>query len=110
MKRTKKTQAHNLVNPENYGPFADIAKGYGFTLYVESINSSNWRAHYNGLLNILRDGIYDEYVQQYMVHVVFQGGEDVYLSIMDLYMNIIMWRLMVITCSCLLYTSPSPRD
>lgn len=99
MKRTKKTQEHNLVNPANYGPFADIAKGYGFTLYVESINSSNWRAHYNGLLNILRDGIYDEYVQQYMVHVVFQGGEDVYLSIMDLYMNIIMWRLMVITCS-----------
>lgn len=93
----QKAVQNTLVNINNYGMLADIATRENMELYTKDITNSTWQNLYNSLLNILKDGIYDDYVQRYQVCVVFDNGERVDLSIMDLYMNIIMWRLLVVT-------------
>lgn len=88
---------NTLTNVNMYGPWSSIATNPKFTLHTNLITRGNWREYYDGLLNILKDGIYCQYVQEYMVTVVFCEGTKVTLSLMDLYMNIIMWRLIIVT-------------
>lgn len=88
---------NTLTNIENYGPLAGIATEPRFVLETRDITQSNWETYYNSIINILKDGIYCEHVQNYMVTVIFYSGESVELSIMDLYINLIMWRLLVVT-------------
>lgn len=88
--------SNTLTNPGNYGALAGIAESPGFVLRVDDITAQNWKEYYDSILNILKDGIYSDYVQQYFVTVVFHDGQSAELSIMDLYINIIMWRLLII--------------
>lgn len=87
---------NTLINLENYGPLTKIATTTGFVLETDQITQNTWGDYYRAIINILKDGIYSDYVQEYMVTVVFHNGDSVELSIMDLYINIIMWRLLVV--------------
>lgn len=87
--------SNELVNLQNYGPFTTIATDPDMVLNVDEITKENWDWYYQSILNILKDGIYTEYLQQYQVRVVFHNKVSVDLSVMDLYMNIIMWRLII---------------
>lgn len=80
---------------DNYGPLAGIATSKDFVLDTRLITRANWESYHDSVLNILRDGIYTDYVQKYMVKILFSDGNDIELSIMDMYTNIIMWRLIV---------------
>jgi len=86
-----------LCNLNMYGPFTPIATGEPFILSVTDINKDNWNSYYQSILNILKDAIYTDYLHEYQVNVVFADGNDVDLSVMDLYFNIIMWRLLIWT-------------
>lgn len=90
-------QKNTLVNLNNYGPLVSIATNPTTIINLDDIDKSNWRSYYNSILNLLKDGIYTDYLQQYQVTVVFHDGTPLELSVMDLYMNIIMWRLLVAT-------------
>lgn len=90
------TRANTLFNVDNYGPLKSIATKKHFLLSTAELSKENWREYYNGILNILKDGIYCDYVQKYMVDIQFAEGTTIQLSIMDLYMNIVMWRLIII--------------
>lgn len=84
-----------LENAEAYGPFETIVSRPDMVLKTDDINKNNWSWFYQGLLNILKDGIETEYIQKYFVRVIFHNKKSVDLSIIDLYFNIIMWRLIV---------------
>ena len=65
------------------------------TVHTKDINSSNINDYFYGIINILKDGIYLDGVQSMMVHVVFEDGEEVDLSIFDFLYNIMFWCLNV---------------
>ena len=89
-----------LVNIQNYPLYETIANEEKTTIDTDTIDISNWLTHYNSILNIMKDGIYSDYVQEYMVHVVFgKSGFDCDLTIPDYYINLIMWNSIVQTGS-----------
>lgn len=92
----KYQEQNTLVNLENYGPYATIAHYDHFSILVSSITKENWRTHYDSILNILKDGIYTERVQRYMINVNF-GDFDVDLSLIDYCFNLIMWSMLILT-------------
>ena len=85
-----------LPHPENYGPYSAICDGTGFRVNVADITKDNWNSHFNGIYNILRDGIHTEYVQRYMITVDY-GDVDCELSIIDYWFNLIMWSMLIKT-------------
>lgn len=90
------TTTNTLVNLENYGPYAAIAKYDTFNIAVSEITADNWKTHYDSILNIMKDGIYTDRVQQYMINVDF-GDVQVELSIVDYWFNLIMWSMLIYT-------------
>ena len=85
-----------LVNIQNYPLYETIANEEKTTIDTDTIDISNWLTHYNSILNIMKDGIYSDYVQEYMIHVVFgKSGLDCDLTIPDYYINLIMWRSII---------------
>ena len=92
----KYQEQNTLVNLENYGPYATIAHYDHFSILVSSITKENWRTHYDSILNILKDGIYTERVQKYMINVNF-GDFDADLSLVDYWFNLIMWSMLILT-------------
>lgn len=84
-----------LTNLDAYGPYRAIAEGDKLTIDAQQINQTNWLEHYESILNIMKDGIYSDYVQSYMIHVVFGEEGWVDLSIPDYYNNLMMWRLII---------------
>ena len=87
---------NTLINIDNYGPYSAIAKYDHFIIDVRSITKENWRTHYNSILNILKDGIYTDKVQQFFIDVDF-GDACIKLSIIDYWFNLIMWSMLVFT-------------
>lgn len=82
-----------LVNFNNYGRFVDLVQSGSITLYTKDLTNDNIDDAFFNLLNILRDGIEDPFVQNMKVNVVFTDGETVTLYIFDLFFNLIMWKL-----------------
>lgn len=84
-----------LKNYNNYYIYAELAKNGSITIPVSSIDINTWEYHYNGILNIMKDGIETDYVQNLFITVDFGDGETIDLSIMDYYINIILWYIIV---------------
>lgn len=80
-----------LSNIQNYYMYAPIAQGRDMLLNTGLINLGNWREYYDGLLNIMKDGIELEEVHRAMITLIFPTGENVEVSIPDLFINIILW-------------------
>lgn len=85
----------NLKNYTNYGVYAELIKNGKFTLYTKDITKDNIFNHFMNIVNIFKDGIETEYVQSLMVDIVFDTGDQIQLSLFDLYTNLIMWRIIV---------------
>lgn len=84
-----------LTNYKNYYMFEDFVKTKKMTLCTADITMHNWYDYYNGVLNLMKDGIETEFLQKTFITVDFGNGETVRLSVMDLYFNIIHWFLIV---------------
>ena len=84
-----------LKNYNNYYIYAVLAKNGSITIPVSSIDINTWEYHYNGILNIMKDGIETDYVQNLFITVDFGDGDTIDLSIMDYYINIILWYIIV---------------
>ncbi len=87
-----------LSNIENYGAYAVIANNETpIPINIKNINKENWIAHYNSILNILKDGIETKEVQEAFIKITFEDGIVIELSIMDYLINLIMWNMLIRT-------------
>lgn len=86
-----------LPNVNNYGPYVDLARDGFITVKTDDINIGNWNSHLKAIENIMRDGLETDFVQNMNIEVIFNGGGQVELSIMDYFYNLILWRLIIVT-------------
>ena len=86
-----------LNNYKNYGPYAEFVQNGSCTVKVEDITLMNWDNHFNGILNILRDGIETDFVHKAFITIDFGENKVIELSITDYFFNIIMWYLIIRT-------------
>lgn len=84
-----------LNNLANYGPYANLVRTSRMTVRADQITNMNWKSHYDGIVNILKDGIELNYVQNLMITVDFGNGETVDLTINDYMVNLLFWYLIV---------------
>lgn len=85
-----------LVNYANYNQYGDFIRHRGdVTVNVTNINKDTWGSHFQGILNIMRDGIETDFVQKKFINIKFTTGEVVKLTIPDYFINLIMWSLIV---------------
>ena len=91
----KINQKSGLIYPQNYKFYEPIAYCEHMTVHTSDINIRNWNDHYNGLLNIFKDGIDSKEIHNTTITVVFVDEITVELSIFDYFINIIMWYMLV---------------
>lgn len=100
-------ESESLNHPENYPtyyPFIECGKpitvATATMIRDPGYNGGDpweWRAHYNETLALLKDGIETDLIQHQMVHVIFSDDEELDLTLMDYYLNLIMWGMLVRT-------------
>lgn len=89
---------NGLVNYQNYGIFVNILHGaQPVIINTENINRNTWNDYFNTLHNILLDGIETDIIQTFKVDVLFNNKIKVKLTLVDLWVNLIMWRLLIYT-------------
>ena len=86
-----------LVNFNNYGIYANLILGQPLTIHTNDITKENILTHYYSLLNVFRDGIETETVQQTFINICFDENNDVCceLSLPDYFINLIFWYMIV---------------
>lgn len=85
-----------LSNMSAYYLYANLVRNGRITIQTKDITNNTWHDHYNGILNILRDGIETEYVQTMVITVQFETEESVDLLINDYYLNLLFWFPIII--------------
>lgn len=80
-----------LDNLNNYYVYSELIKNKVMVLNTNSISCDNWKMHYDGILNIMKDGIETDFVKSLFITINFDGMETVELSITDYYINLILW-------------------
>lgn len=73
--------------------YEELCKTGNQIIKTSDINHDNIDLYFNGLINIMKDGIESDEVQKMMVHVIFADNIDVDLSIFDFIYNLMMWQL-----------------
>ena len=71
--------------------YTPIAHNQKMVIQTGQITLGNWYEYYTGILNIMKDGIELEEIHRTMITLVFPTGEDVDISIPDLFINLILW-------------------
>lgn len=82
-----------LENYNNYGPFVDYVKTGNYTLITSDITNATWNSYFNGILNIMKDGIETEFVQTKFIEIDFGNNTKVHLSVFDVFFNLLLWQL-----------------
>lgn len=80
---------------ENYGEYGKILNGEKVTINTSSINKITWQEHFNNTFCLLLDAIETDEIQNSFINVIFDNGEEIELSVIDYWFNIIMWKLIV---------------
>ena len=85
-----------LVNTENYGFYIDLVKNGYQVIDTNDLNDENIDTHFNNIIAILNDGIEDEKVANFKIHIIFPDDElDLY--IIQYMFNLMFWSLIVCT-------------
>lgn len=90
-------ETNGLVNYQNYGIFANIPKQLPIYINTDDINMNTWNDYFRPLHNVLLDGIETDLVQNYKINVSFGTKITIHLTPLDLWFNLIMWRLLIYT-------------
>lgn len=80
----------------NYYIYGELLTNHSQYIRSKDIIIDNWYDNYNGILNIMKDGIEDREIQSLFITVDFGNNEIVDLTIMDYYLNLIMWRPLLV--------------
>lgn len=89
--------ANGLVNYQNYWIFNDLLNTGIVVINTDDINRNTWNDYFNALHNILLDGVETDLIQHSKITIDFGGRISVRLTCMDLWINLIMWRLLIYT-------------
>ena len=80
---------------EYYSPYKDLVLTGYQDIYTKDINKDNIDVLFDHAINILKDGIETEFVQNMKVHVHFIDRVDINLSLFDYMFNLMFWRLRI---------------
>ena len=86
---------HN--DPTYYGIYSPILKGEKPIIDTLSFNAETWDEYYNKLLYLFEDGIELKEVETGFVHVRFADGVELDLALVDYFINLMMWFMLVRT-------------
>lgn len=86
-----------LYGCENYGMYAPIFHDVPITVRTKDITAETHNNHFIPVFNILLDSIETETTQNTFITVEFDDGNEVELSLIDYWFNLIMWKLIVST-------------
>ena len=86
-----------LKNFQNYGMFINIVNNQPVFINTNDINKNTWNDYFSALHSILLDGIETDLVQNFKISVSFNNEITVRLTPVDLWLNLIMWRLLIYT-------------
>lgn len=78
---------------EQYYPYKELVETRRQTIKTVDLNSSNIDIHFYAIINIFKDGIETEDVQNMMVHIIFANNVELDLSIFDYTLNLMFWGL-----------------
>ena len=81
-----------LSNTDNYFMYGPMIQTGKMDIQVQSITVESYPEYFNGILNILRDGIETDEVQSMFLNLEFPNGDSIELNIMHFFFNLIMWR------------------
>lgn len=88
---------NGLTNWDNYGIYVAIPQYVNLSINTKDITRNSWNDYFYPLHNVLLDGIETDLVQKYKISVSFGDKITVRLSPVDLWINLIMWRLIIYT-------------
>lgn len=80
-----------VTNYQNYGPFESLVRNGYQEVNTSDINIDNYSRYFNGLLNIMRDGIEQEDVQALKIGFILADGNFVKFTLTDAWFNLIFW-------------------
>lgn len=86
-----------MLYRQNYGMYAGIFEGEHIKVQTKDINADTHNTHFMCVFNALVDAIESETIQNCFVTVEFDDGNDVDLTIIDYWFNLIMWKLIIST-------------
>ena len=76
---------------ENYGPYVPLIQNGYMEINTDDINPQNYMSYFDGLLNIMRDGIEDPEVQALKIGIHLSDGNFLRLTIPTFYFQLIFW-------------------
>ena len=88
---------NGLKNYQNYGMFINLVNNQPVFINTIDINKNTWNDYFSALHSILLDGIETDIVQNFKIDVSFNGRINIKLTPVDLWINLIMWRLLIYT-------------
>lgn len=80
-----------ISNYENYGPFVPLVKHGTQNILISDITRHNYDEYFNGILNIMRDGIELPEVQSLKIVTTLDDGNKLPLVTTDFWFNLIFW-------------------
>ena len=80
-----------ISNYSNYGPFVPLVQNGSQSISVSDITRQNYSDYFNGILNIMRDGIELPEVQSLKIITTLDDGNYIPLVISDFWFNLIFW-------------------
>ncbi len=83
----------DLTHFENYGDYSSLVNTGRVGINTISLNRDNIDTHWSWIYNILVDGIEQDKVHNMVIDITFADGVQLYLSIFDYFLNLIMWKL-----------------
>ena len=76
---------------ENYGPYVPLIQNGYMEINTDDINPQNYMSYFDGLLNIMRDGIEDPEVQALKIGIHLSDDNFLRLTIPTFYFQLIFW-------------------
>ena len=76
---------------ENYDPYVPLIQNGYMEINTDDINPQNYMSYFDGLLNIMRDGIEDPEVQALKIGIHLSDGNFLRLTIPTFYFQLIFW-------------------
>ena len=84
-----------LKNMDNYYMYADLVNTGRMNILTSDICRDNFIQYFEGIMNIFRDGIETEEVQNMFLTLIFDDKQKLEINIIDFFFNLTMWRQII---------------
>ena len=84
-----------LPYSENYGIYNELVEKGRMSINTSVLNINNIEQHYDWIINILADGIYNPEIQKCKLDITFTDNEDCTMNIFHYLFNLMFWPLIL---------------